>query len=455
MVIRLFVCYINKMYIPLGHKWRKSIMKEYKVGIIGFGTVGAGVAENLLLNKDVIAKRTGITLNLCGIADLDITTDRGVKVPDGVLTTDAAKVIRESDIVVELIGGTTIAKKFILEALNAGKSVVTANKALLAHHGEELFAAAGKSGADIFYEASVAGGIPIIKALREGLVSNRISKIFGIMNGTCNYILTRMEKEGTDFATVLADAQKLGYAEANPSLDIDGFDTAHKTAILAALAYGKWFGIDAVYVEGIRELELADIVCADELGYRIKLLGIIKEENGAVQMRVHPTLIPKTALLANINDVFNGVLVDGDTVGQTLFYGRGAGRKATASAVVADITDAALNLANDCRQRVPGFTAGEQFDHQLAEESVTSRYYLRLQVKDCPGVIAQITQILAARSISISSLIQHETRDAQGEVSLVVLTHPALEKAVRAALAEIATLSVNSSPVKLLRIEDI
>ena len=430
-------------------------MKEYKVGIIGFGTVGAGVAENLLLNKDVIAKRTGITLNLCGIADLDITTDRGVKVPDGVLTTDAAKVIRESDIVVELIGGTTIAKKFILEALNAGKSVVTANKALLAHHGEELFAAAGKSGADIFYEASVAGGIPIIKALREGLVSNRISKIFGIMNGTCNYILTRMEKEGTDFATVLADAQKLGYAEANPSLDIDGFDTAHKTAILAALAYGKWFGIDAVYVEGIRELELADIVCADELGYRIKLLGIIKEENGAVQMRVHPTLIPKTALLANINDVFNGVLVDGDTVGQTLFYGRGAGRKATASAVVADITDAALNLANDCRQRVPGFTAGEQFDHQLAEESVTSRYYLRLQVKDCPGVIAQITQILAARSISISSLIQHETRDAQGEVSLVVLTHPALEKAVRAALAEIATLSVNSSPVKLLRIEDI
>ncbi len=430
-------------------------MKEYKVGIIGFGTVGAGVAENLLLNKDVIAKRTGITLNLCGIADLDITTDRGVKVPDGVLTTDAAKVIRESDIVVELIGGTTIAKKFILEALNAGKSVVTANKALLAHHGEELFAAAGKSGADIFYEASVAGGIPIIKALREGLVSNRISKIFGIMNGTCNYILTRMEKEGTDFATVLADAQKLGYAEANPSLDIDGFDTAHKTAILAALAYGKWFGIDAVYVEGIRELELADIVCADELGYRIKLLGIIKEENGAVQMRVHPTLIPKTALLANINDVFNGVLVDGDTVGQTLFYGRGAGRKATASAVVADITDAALNLANDCRQRVPGFTAGEQFDRQLAEESVTSRYYLRLQVKDCPGVIAQITQILAARSISISSLIQHETRDAQGEVSLVVLTHPALEKAVRAALAEIATLSVNSSPVKLLRIEDI
>ena len=430
-------------------------MKEFKVGIIGFGTVGAGVAENLLKNGDIIAKRTGVKPVLSGIADLDITSDRGVKIPEGILTTDAAKVIRESDIVVELVGGTTVAKKFILEALNSGKSVVTANKALLAHYGEELFAAAGKSGADICYEASVAGGIPIIKALREGLVSNKINKIFGIMNGTCNYILTRMEREGADFASILADAQKLGYAEANPSLDIDGFDTAHKTAILAALAYGKWFGIEAVYVEGIRELELADIECADELGYRIKLLGIIKEENGRVQMRVHPTLLPKSALLANINEVFNGVMVDGDTVGQTRFYGRGAGRQATASAVVADITDAALNLANNCRQRVPGFTPGELFDCQLKEEDVVSRYYLRLQVKDCPGVIAQITQILADHNISISSLIQHETRKDKDVVSLVILTHPAREKEVRAALSEIAVLSVNSSPVKLLRIEDI
>ena len=430
-------------------------MKEYKVGILGFGTVGAGVAENLLKNQEVIAKRTGVIPVLAGIADLDITTDRGVKVPEGILTTDAAKVIAESDIVVELIGGTTVAKKFILEALKAGKSVVTANKALLAHYGEELFAAAQESGADIFYEASVAGGIPIIKALREGLVSNKINKIFGILNGTCNYILTRMEREGANFADVLADAQKLGYAEANPSLDIDGLDTAHKTAILAALAYGKWFGIEAVYVEGIRDLEVADILCADELGYRIKLLGIIKNENGSVQMRVHPTLIPKTALLANIHEVFNGVLVEGDTVGQTLFYGRGAGRQATASAVVADITDAAINLANNCRQRIPGFSAGEQFERKIPEDSVVSRYYLRLEVKDCPGVIAQVTQILASRSISISSLIQHETRDAKGAVSLVLLTHPAKEKEVRAALAEIAVLSVNSSPVKLLRIEDI
>jgi len=430
-------------------------VKEYKIGIIGFGTVGAGVAENLLLNNDCIAKRTGVRPVLHKIADLDIKTDRGVDVPAGVLTTNAAEVINECDIVVELVGGTTVAKKFILDALHAGKSVVTANKALLAHHGEELFAAAEKSGADLYYEASVAGGIPIIKSLREGLVSNRIERIYGIMNGTCNYILTRMEREGADFAPVLADAQKLGYAEANPSLDIDGFDTAHKTAILAALAYGKWFGIDAVHVEGIRDLELADIACADELGYRIKLLGIIKCDDGKVQMRVHPTLIPAKSLLAGINDVFNGVMVDGDTVGQTLFYGRGAGRKATASAVVADITDAALNLAHDCRRRLPGFVAGEQFDTLLAMDDITSRYYLRLKVKDCAGVIASVTQILASRAINISSLIQHENRDDDGSVSLVVLTHPAKEKEIRAALAEIAVLSVNNSPVRLLRIEDL
>ena len=431
-------------------------MKEYKVGIIGFGTVGAGVAENLLTNIDVIAKRTGIRPVLTKIADLDITTDRGIKIPDGILTTDAMSVIDCCDIVVELVGGTTIAKKFILEALKKGKSVVTANKALLSHYGQELFEAAEKSGADLYYEASVAGGIPIIKSLREGLVANRIERIYGIMNGTCNYILTRMENEGSDFAPVLADAQKLGYAEANPSLDIDGFDTAHKTSILASLAYGRWFNQDEVYVEGIRDLELSDLAYADELGYRIKLLGIIKNEKGAVQMRVHPTLIPKQALLAGISDVFNGVMVDGDTVGQTLFYGRGAGRKATASAVVADITDAALNLANDCRQRVPNFRKGEQFTRISPIEETVSRFYLRLQVKDTPGVIAAIAQILAERGINISSLIQHENQSGNtGSVSLVILTHPVMERNMRAALSELGVLSVNSSPVKLLRIEDI
>ncbi|MDD3885998.1 MAG: homoserine dehydrogenase [Victivallaceae bacterium] len=429
-------------------------MKEIKVGIIGFGTVGAGVAENLLNNGDVIAARAGVKPVLTRIADLDIVTDRGIKVPDGVLTTDAAVAIRECDIVVELVGGTTIAKKFILDALKAGKSVVTANKALLALHGEELFAAAEAAGADLFYEASVAGGIPIIKALREGLVSNRIERICGIMNGTCNYILTRMEREGADFQAVLADAQKLGYAEANPSLDIDGFDTAHKTAILAALAYGKWFGLDAVHVEGIRDLDLIDLRCADEIGYRIKLLASIKQKDGAVQMSVAPTLVPKDALLANISDVFNGVLVDGDTVGQTLFYGRGAGRRATASAVVADITDAAINLDRGCVRRIPAFRSAPLYDRVLSIGEISSRYYLRFEVMDQPGVVASIARVLADRGISLSSVVQREVKNGVN-TTLILLTHEASEKAMRLALDEIATLSINRSPVKLMRIEDL
>ncbi len=430
-------------------------VKEIKIGIIGFGTVGAGVTANILANSDVIASRAGVKLVLAKVADLDITTDRGVRIPEGVLTTDAAEAIREADIVVELVGGTTVAKKFILDAIRAGKPVVTANKALLALHGEEIFSAAEAAGVDVYYEASVAGGIPIIKALREGLVSNRIHRIYGIMNGTCNYILTRMENEGADFNTVLADAQKLGYAEANPSLDIDGFDTAHKTAILAALAFGEWFGLDPVHVEGIRDLELADLRYAEELGYRIKLLSVIKESEGNVQMSVRPTLIPRNTLLANISDVFNGVLVEGDTVGQTLFYGRGAGRNATASAVVADLTDVAINLAVGSVRRTPAFRPGKLFSRVLTMEESESRFYLRLQVRDCPGVIASIAQILADKSISISSLIQHERREADGTVALVILTHSAAEKSLRAALAELATLSINQSPVKLMRIEDI
>ena len=430
-------------------------MKEVKVAIIGFGTVGAGVAENILKNGEVIAKRTGVKLVLTRIADLDITTDRGVAVPKELLTTNAAEAIESADIVVELIGGTTIAKKFILDAIKAGKHVVTANKALLAMHGEEIFDAAEQAGVDVCYEASVAGGIPIIKALREGLVSNRINRIYGIMNGTCNYILTRMENEGADFDTVLADAQKLGYAEANPSLDIDGFDTAHKTSILASLAFGRWFGMDPVHVEGIRGLELADLQYADELGYRIKLLAIIKLIDDKVQMRVHPTLIPKSTLLAGISDVFNGVMVEGDTVGQTLFYGRGAGRSATASAVVADITDVALNIACGSVRRIPAFRPGELFREVASIDEASSRYYLRFMVKDCPGVLASITQILAEKSISISSVIQHERRDADGVVPLVILTHKAVEKEIRSALGEIDTLSINHSPVKLMRIEDI
>ncbi len=428
-------------------------MKEIKISIVGFGTVGAGVADILLRNAEVISTRTNLKLTLVKIADLDIVRDRGVAVPEGVLTTSVPEAISAADVVVELIGGTTFAKQVILDALNAKKAVVTANKALLAHFGKELFDAADRNGVDLFFEASVGGGIPIIKALREGLAANRIERICGILNGTCNYILTRMEKENADFNTVLADAQKLGYAEANPSLDIDGFDTAHKTAILASLAYGQWFNADEVQVEGIRNLESCEIRYAGELGYRIKLLGIIKNLNGAVQMRVHPTLVPKSSMLANISDVFNGAMVEGDMVGRTLFYGRGAGRAATASAVVADLIDLARNYASDSLRRLPAFESGKLFDRLAKPEEIESRYYLRLTVDDCPGVIAQVAQVLADHNISVASLIQPEA--VEGAASVVVLTHPANESAMLKAVAEINSRNFNRQQVKLLRVESL
>ena len=429
-------------------------VKEFKVGIVGFGTVGAGVADNLLRNCEVIAKRTGVKPVLAGIADLDIDRDRGVKIPRELLTTDAKALIARVDVVVELVGGTTFAKELILTALAQGKTVVTANKALLAEHGQELFAAAEKNGVDIHYEASVAGGIPIIKALREGLVANRINRIYGIMNGTCNYILTRMEREGADFEPVLKEAQQLGYAEANPSLDVDGFDTAHKTAILASLAYGEWFGLKPVYIEGIRSVEQSDIKFASELGYRIKLLAVIKQENGAVQIRVHPTFVPKNSMIGSIMEVFNGVMVDGDFVGQTLFYGRGAGRNATASAVAADIVDAGLNLATGSVRRVPAFRAGSQYDKLTPIDGIMSRYYLKIEVQDKPGVVGKIATIIGSHDISIASFIQHESQTT-GKVPVVILTHLANEGKVKEALAEIGRLDAVTGNVKFFRIEDI
>lgn len=429
-------------------------MKEYSVGILGFGTVGAGVADCLLNNAQIIAKRTGVKPVLAGIADLDITTDRGVKVPKEILTTDASALIKKVDVVVELIGGTNVAKKLILEALNQGKSVVTANKALLAEYGMELFEAAEKNNADLYYEASVAGGIPILKSLREGFSGNSIKRIYGILNGTCNYILTRMEREEIDFAPVLKDAQQLGYAEANPSLDIDGFDTAHKASILASLAYGKWFGMDPVYVQGIRDVTLSDIKFAGELGYKIKLLAIIKSENGDVEIRVHPTMIPKKTQLAMIDEVFNGVMVTGDYVGDTLFYGRGAGRNATASAVVGDIVDVGLNLANAAKGRIASFREGIQYDKVISMEEVNSRYYLRVQVLDQPGVLAKVAAILGENHISISSLIQQEGQ-SRNNVSLLVITHQTQEKNIKNAIGKINKLAEVRDTVKLIRIEDI
>lgn len=429
-------------------------MKELGIGIIGFGTVGAGVADCLLKNGEVIAKRTGVKPVIRKIADLDIVRDRGVKVPDGVLTTDAMEAIESCQVIVELVGGTTFAKTIILEALKRGKPVVTANKALLAKFGEKLFAAAEKSGADIFYEASVGGGIPIIKSLREGLVGNRINRIYGILNGTCNYILTRMERDQADFKEVLADAQKLGYAEANPSLDVDGFDTAHKATIAASLAYGDWFGMDPVYVEGITGITLDEIKLTKELGYKIKLLAIIKQNEGNVEIRVHPTLIPKHSMLAKVDDVFNAVLVNGDFVDDALFYGRGAGRNATASAVVADITDVCLNLTAGSSRRIPGFVAGNLYKKVLPIDNVWSRYYLSLQVADEPGVLAKITNILAAYNISISSVVQKERKGTEN-VTLVILTHLCEEKNMKAAIVEINALAEVRNNVKFIRIEDL
>lgn len=429
-------------------------MKELGIGIVGFGTVGAGVADCLIKNGEVIAKRTGVKPVIRKIADLDIVRDRGVKVPREVLTTDAMEAIETCEVIVELVGGTTFAKTIILEALKRGKPLVTANKALLAKYGEELFAEAEKSGTDIFYEASVGGGIPIIKSLREGLVGNRINRIYGILNGTCNYILTRMERDQADFKEVLADAQKLGYAEANPSLDIDGFDTAHKATIAASLAYGNWFGMDPVYVEGITEISLDEIKLTNELGYKIKLLAIIKQDNGNVEIRVHPTLIPKQSMLAKVDDVFNAVMVNGDFVGDTMFYGRGAGRNATASAVVADITDVSLNLTAGSSRRIPGFVAGNLYNKVLPIDNVKSRYYLSLQVADEPGVLARITNILAAWNISISSVVQKE-RKGEENVSLVILTHLCEEKSMKVAISEINALAEVRNNVKFIRIEDL
>lgn len=429
-------------------------MKQINVGIIGFGTVGAGVAEALLKNAELISKRTGFYPNLKRIADLDTTTDRGVKLPEGVLINDAKKLADdpEIDIVVELVGGTTFAKDIILRALENGKCVVTANKALIATYGEELFAKAAEKGVDIGFEASVGGGIPCIKALREGLVGNRISKILGILNGTCNYILTKMETDKADFEDVLAAAQKAGYAEANPALDVDGYDTAHKAAILASLSFGKWFKASDVQIQGIRSVTITDIECAASLGYRIKLLAVIKEMNGKIQLCVNPALVPSNSLLGSVNDVFNAVWVDADVVGKTMYYGRGAGRQATASAVVADIIDIGLNKMCGGVRRNPAFKCYDEYGSFMDASEIESRFYIRLQVLDKPGVLAKVSSILGKRNISLASVTQKETHE--DHVPMILLTHAANVKAMEDAAAEIAVLPELSAQPVIFRIED-
>ncbi len=428
-------------------------MKQIGVGILGFGTVGAGVADGLLKHRDVMAKRLGVDIVLKKIADLDITTDRGISVPTGVMTTDSKGVLSdpEVDIIVETIGGTGIAKTFVLEALNNGKCVVTANKKLLAEYGREIFETAAKNDVDIYFGASVGGGIPIIRVLREGLAGNDIESIHGILNGTCNYILTRMENEGLPFDEVLTDAQKLGYAEANPSLDIDGFDTAHKACILAALAYGFQPTLDQVQVEGIRNLSGADVKYAADFGYRIKLLACVAKDGDEVEVGVHPTLIPFSHMLANVNDAFNAAYVKGDMSDYTMYYGRGAGRAPTASTVVADIGDVARNLASGktrYSRGVPNYAEGKVT--LRAAGDIESKYYLRFMLADRPGAMGVVASALGRHGVSISALSQKGTREGNQPVPVVAMTRMAKAGDLDAALSEIkASGVVGEDPVKL------
>ncbi len=424
------------------------------VGIVGFGTVGTGTARILLDNRSLLKERTGIDINLKRIADLDIRRDRGIRLPKGVLTASAADLLNDPDIdiVVELVGGTTFAKDLIIKALQKGKHVVTANKALLATHGDEIFKAAAKANVGIGFEASVGGGIPIIKVVREGLVANRIRAVYGIINGTTNYILTKMTDEGAEFKEVLKEAQRLGYAEADPTYDVEGIDSAHKLAILASLAYGSRFSIRDVYTEGISWISPMDIEFARELGYKLKLLAIAKQADGRVELRVHPTMVPEEYLISKVDGVYNAVYVEGDAVGSTLYYGRGAGDMPTGSAVVSDIVDIARDIVYRSTGRVPSIARTTRKKNLLKMDDVESMYYFRFSAIDKPGVLSRISGILGKYNISIVSVIQKGRREGKA-VPLVVLTHTAREKDVVRAIREINRLSIVAGKTVIIRVE--
>ena len=442
-------------------------MRQVNLGIIGGGTVGGGVFQAIQRNGALMASRLGVSLSIRRVAVRDLKKARAVQLPASLLTADWQSVVADPEVslIVELMGGTTTARQVVLAALKLGKPVVTANKALLSAHGEELFAAAQQHGTNLYYEASVAGGIPIIKVLREGLIGNRITRLFGIVNGTCNYILSRMKDEGADFAAMLAEAQRLGYAETPPDLDIDGHDAAHKTGILASLAHGFWVNPKQIYTEGIRTITRQDIEFATKLGYTIRLLGCVKVANGvrrnksaignrqsAIQVSVYPALVPNSHVLANVNGVFNAVYVRGDVVGDTLYYGRGAGQDATASAVLSDLADAALDLKCGTKNRIPPFIPHERDGAVLSMDDVVSRYYVRLTVEDRPGVFAKIAGILAKAKIGISSIIQPEGHDGV-TVPVILMIHDAPNAVMRKALAAVAKLSVVKSVPVMIRVE--
>ncbi|MGA3284937.1 MAG: homoserine dehydrogenase [Verrucomicrobiota bacterium] len=453
-------------------------MQQVNLGMIGGGTVGSGVFHALQLNGKLMASRIGIKVAVRKVAVRAFNEPRPYPIPRSLMTTDWQSVVADPqvDIVTELVGGAGIARTMVLVALKLGKPVITANKALLSAHGEELFAAAKKYGTNLYYEASVCGGIPIIKSLREGFVGNRINALYGIVNGTCNYILTRMKLEGVDFDIVLKEAQKHGYAETPPDLDIDGHDAAHKIGILASLAHGFWVSPKKIHVEGIRHVSALDIKFAGELGYTIKLLGIIKriddlrltidESKGLparksnivnrksrIQVSVYPTLIPNSHVLASVNHVFNAVFVRGDIVGDTLFYGRGAGKDATASAVLSDLADAALDLKFGTKHRVPPFVPHECAGAVVPIANVVSQYFVRLNVVDKPGVLAKIAAIFGQSKIGISSVIQPEGHEGKS-VPLIFMLHYATNGAVSGALKKIGKLPVVKSQPVMLRVEN-
>ncbi len=424
------------------------------IGIIGFGTVGTGSARILLENKGILEERTGFEINLRKIADLDIVRDRGINIPKDILTTDVDALLNDPDIdiVVELIGGIRPAKDFILKAISNRKHVVTANKALLATFGNEIFTAAHHAGVEIGFEASVAGGIPIIKVIRESLVANRIKAIYGIINGTSNYILTKMTEENVEFSEALKEAQVLGYAEADPALDVEGIDSAHKLAILASLSYNIPISYEKIYTEGISKISPLDIGFGSELGYKVKLLAIAKESDNKIEIRVHPTMLPKEYLISKVDGPFNAIYVEGDATGSTLYYGRGAGDMPTGSAIVSDIVDIARNIRKNATGRVPVVTKTLRDINIKRMDEVTSMYYFRFSALDRPGVLSKISGILGNYNISIASVIQKGRRVGEA-VPLVVLTHEAREKDVRQAISEIDQLPVVMDKTIFIRVE--
>ncbi len=435
-------------------------MKPISVGLLGLGTVGSGTIEVLRRNRSEIARRAGRDIVIKVASARDLAKKRPVSLEGIELVPSAAEIVArpDIDIVVELIGGVTDARELVLKAIESGKHVVTANKALLAQHGTEIFGRAHAKGVMVAFEASVAGGIPIIKAIREGLSANRIEWIAGIINGTCNYILSEMRDKGLPFDMVLAEAQRLGYAEADPAFDVEGIDAGHKLTILAAIAFGIPMQADRVYTEGITRLTALDLKYAEGLGYRIKLLGLTRHTKKGIELRVHPTLIPSRRLIANVEGVMNAVLVNADAVGPSLYYGRGAGAEATASAVVADLVDVTRMATADPEHRVPHLAF--QPDRLSSEpilpmEEVETGCYLRLRALDRPGVLADVTRICADLSISIDAIFQKEAAEGEDQVDVVILTHVTAERNVNAAIRRIEALPTIPSPVVRIRLEEL